>query len=228
MSAPVKKATPRVDACIEAVSKRFPSLKSTAYFEEVHQHIAPLAREMEREIADLRAAHEKSARELAASRALCDAHLGTIIDLRAALQAQQGEAKAAPAPVTLSADLSGLTIWSHSPTMGVMVSNSPRQEKRKQFYLVEDVRALLAAAGSSQGQDAAKLDFIDRRKLHITTCYAGLSYEPTYEISVVHGDILDDSLQCFGSGATLQAAIADAMVHAEAIDAALAAKDAGK
>lgn len=48
--------TPRVDACIEAVSKRFPSLKSTAYYEDVHQHIAPLARDMEREIADLRAA----------------------------------------------------------------------------------------------------------------------------------------------------------------------------
>lgn len=59
----MREDTPRVEACIEAVSKRFPSIKSTAYFEEVHQHIAPLARDMERElaardaeIADLRAA----------------------------------------------------------------------------------------------------------------------------------------------------------------------------
>lgn len=48
--------TPRVDACIEAVSKRFPSLKSTAYFEEIHQHITPLARDLERENEELRAA----------------------------------------------------------------------------------------------------------------------------------------------------------------------------
>ncbi|MBV6321975.1 hypothetical protein [Duganella violaceipulchra] len=45
--------TPRVDACIEAVSMRFPSLTSTTYFQEVHQYITPLARQMEREVADL-------------------------------------------------------------------------------------------------------------------------------------------------------------------------------
>lgn len=48
--------TPRVDACIEAVSQRFPSLKSTAYFEEVHQHITPLARDLEREMSAVREA----------------------------------------------------------------------------------------------------------------------------------------------------------------------------
>lgn len=48
--------TPRVSACIEAVIRRFPSDKSTAYFEAVHQELAPLARKMEREVTDLRAA----------------------------------------------------------------------------------------------------------------------------------------------------------------------------
>lgn len=57
--------TPRVDACIEAISTRFPSLKSTAYFEEVHQHITPLARNMEREIAELRTSLEAAQQQLA-------------------------------------------------------------------------------------------------------------------------------------------------------------------
>lgn len=53
---PMVYATPRVSACIEAVMRRFPSDKSTAYFEAVHQELAPLAREMEHEIGKLRAA----------------------------------------------------------------------------------------------------------------------------------------------------------------------------
>lgn len=56
-------------------------------------------------------------------------------------------------------------------------------------------------------RDAALLDFIDSRKLHIMTGYAGLSNDPIYEISILHGDVLDDSLQCIGSGATLREAI---------------------
>jgi hypothetical protein len=48
--------TPRVTACIEAVMKRFPSDRSTAYFTEVHQHLAPLARDLEREVAAVREA----------------------------------------------------------------------------------------------------------------------------------------------------------------------------
>lgn len=47
--------TPRVSACIEAVMLRYPSDKSTVYFTAVHQELAPLARELERENAELRA-----------------------------------------------------------------------------------------------------------------------------------------------------------------------------
>ncbi|WP_295991727.1 hypothetical protein [Rugamonas sp.] len=50
--------TPRVEACIDAVMLRFPSQKSTAYYEAVHQVIAPLARDLEIENAALRAALE--------------------------------------------------------------------------------------------------------------------------------------------------------------------------
>lgn len=56
--------TPRVEACIEAVMLRFPSPKSTAYYEAVHQELAPLARELEIENAELRAALVTSAEEL--------------------------------------------------------------------------------------------------------------------------------------------------------------------
>lgn len=48
--------TPRVEACIEAVMRRYPSDKATAYYEAVHQQLAPLARELEREVATLRQA----------------------------------------------------------------------------------------------------------------------------------------------------------------------------
>ncbi|MES2262138.1 MAG: hypothetical protein V4724_26760 [Pseudomonadota bacterium] len=48
-------AAPRVEACIAAVMQRFPSEKSTAYFTEVHQHLAPLARELEAENMKLKA-----------------------------------------------------------------------------------------------------------------------------------------------------------------------------
>lgn len=42
------------------------------------------------------------------------------------------------------------TIWSHSPTMGVMVSNSPSQVNRKQFVLRDDLLALLPAKAECQ------------------------------------------------------------------------------
>ena len=49
---------PRVEACIDAVMERFPTLGGRAdsrYYEAVHQELAPLARELERELAALRA-----------------------------------------------------------------------------------------------------------------------------------------------------------------------------
>lgn len=43
---------PRVEACIAEVMARFPydtKAQAARYFEEVHQHLAPLARQLERE-----------------------------------------------------------------------------------------------------------------------------------------------------------------------------------
>lgn len=90
-------------------------------------------------------------------------------------------------------------------------------------------RAIRGAAikQAAQGQDGAvaMLDFIDSRKLHVQACYDEHGgNEPTYEVSLVHGDIDDDSLQCFGSGQTLRAAIKAAMQHVDTIDAAIAAQ----
>ncbi|WP_186058925.1 hypothetical protein [Burkholderia gladioli] len=51
--------SPRVDELIAGVMKRFPGQSRAAqarYFEEVHQHLAPLARELEAEVAQLRLA----------------------------------------------------------------------------------------------------------------------------------------------------------------------------
>lgn len=48
---------PRVEACINAVMKRYPSESKAAlarYFEAVHQELGPLARDLERENASLR------------------------------------------------------------------------------------------------------------------------------------------------------------------------------
>lgn len=53
--------TPRVDALIERMMKRYPGVSTSAqarYFEAVHQELAPLARNMEREIQTLRAERE--------------------------------------------------------------------------------------------------------------------------------------------------------------------------
>ncbi|AJW99614.1 gp38 domain protein [Burkholderia gladioli] len=50
--------SPRVDELITGVMKRFPGVSASAqarYYEEVHQHLAPLARELEAENARLRA-----------------------------------------------------------------------------------------------------------------------------------------------------------------------------
>jgi hypothetical protein len=52
------RAAPRVEACIDAVMKEFPGTSAAAqarYFEAVHQELAPLARELERENIALRA-----------------------------------------------------------------------------------------------------------------------------------------------------------------------------
>ncbi|MCO1371493.1 hypothetical protein L0Z42_13190 [Burkholderia multivorans] len=54
---PVDPRAPRVEAVIRAVMGRFPGLGKTsqaAYYEEVHQHLAPLARALERENGELR------------------------------------------------------------------------------------------------------------------------------------------------------------------------------
>lgn len=51
---------------------------------------------------------------------------------------------AAPATEQAKADLSGLTVWSLSPTLSVMVHDSPRQDGRKKYYLCADVEALLS------------------------------------------------------------------------------------
>ncbi|WP_208451569.1 hypothetical protein [Burkholderia gladioli] len=51
--------SPRVDKLIADVMKRFPGESRSAqarYYEEVHQHLAPLARELEAEVAQLRLA----------------------------------------------------------------------------------------------------------------------------------------------------------------------------
>ena len=48
---------PRVEECIARMMKRFPSVSAAAqarYYEEVHQELAPLARELERENIALR------------------------------------------------------------------------------------------------------------------------------------------------------------------------------
>jgi len=45
--------SPRVEACIEEVMKRFPGISASSqsrYFEAVHQELAPLARSLEREL----------------------------------------------------------------------------------------------------------------------------------------------------------------------------------
>lgn len=44
---------PRVDCAIDGVMRRFPNA-TKAYYEEVHQHLAPLARELEIENEKLR------------------------------------------------------------------------------------------------------------------------------------------------------------------------------
>jgi hypothetical protein len=44
----------RVEACIAGVMERFPT-DSKEYYVEVHQHLAPLARRLEREVDALRA-----------------------------------------------------------------------------------------------------------------------------------------------------------------------------
>ena len=56
--------TPRVEECICAVMARHTGSSEKAlgkYFEEVHQHLAPLARDLEREINSLRASLEPEA-----------------------------------------------------------------------------------------------------------------------------------------------------------------------
>lgn len=53
----VGRDTPRVDALIAKVMADFPAHTAAAearYYDEVHQHLAPLARELERENARLR------------------------------------------------------------------------------------------------------------------------------------------------------------------------------
>jgi hypothetical protein len=51
-------AAPRVEACIAEVMARFPR-DSKEYYVEVHQHLAPLARQLERERDEIRAEVER-------------------------------------------------------------------------------------------------------------------------------------------------------------------------
>lgn len=54
---PYRSASPRVEACIDAVMKKHPGTSPKAlavYFEAVHQELAPLARELEAENTRLR------------------------------------------------------------------------------------------------------------------------------------------------------------------------------
>jgi hypothetical protein len=77
----IEKDTPRVEACINEVMRRFPGGSASAqarYFEEVHQHLAPLARQLERELAEAKAAQQAAWDQLAAAR-------------RASLQADEGK-----------------------------------------------------------------------------------------------------------------------------------------
>lgn len=61
-------ATQRVEACIADVMARFPT-DSKDYYVEVHQHLAPLARQLERANDELRAEVERLRAELAAGAA---------------------------------------------------------------------------------------------------------------------------------------------------------------
>jgi hypothetical protein len=70
----------RVEACIADVMERFPR-DSKEYYVEVHQHLAPLARQLERdrdtmkqERDELRAEVERLRADAARYRWLCDAH----------------------------------------------------------------------------------------------------------------------------------------------------------
>lgn len=53
--------SPRVDQCIHDVMERFPGYSASSqarYFEEVHQHLAPLARQLEAELNEARRINE--------------------------------------------------------------------------------------------------------------------------------------------------------------------------
>lgn len=48
---------PRVEACIDAVMAKYPRtgpVSQAKYYEEVHQHLGPLARQLEHEVQELR------------------------------------------------------------------------------------------------------------------------------------------------------------------------------
>ena len=62
-------------------------------------------------------------------------------------------------------DTSGLTVWSHSPSLGAMVNNSPRAEGRKQFYLVDDVQSLLAQGGQPVQQKSEVEKMLETNQL---------------------------------------------------------------
>lgn len=50
--------TPKTDALIQRVMRQYPGVSASAqakYYEEVHQELAPLCRELEREVAALKA-----------------------------------------------------------------------------------------------------------------------------------------------------------------------------
>lgn len=58
LPAPHETDTPRVETCIQDAMRRFPGYSTSAqarYYEEVHQELAPLARDLERELAKARA-----------------------------------------------------------------------------------------------------------------------------------------------------------------------------
>lgn len=79
---------PRVTACINAVIKLYPGDSKAAlarYFEAVHQELVPLARELEREIADLKHDIERSL-------AIASEQASRIIELEEALVSSRATA----------------------------------------------------------------------------------------------------------------------------------------
>lgn len=118
--------TPRVEACIDAVMKRYPGESKAAlarYFEAVHQELAPLARQIERE---LREAHET----LAGAAVIADTAGAEIRTLRG---------RALPAQLTPSLRrVLGMMLWETGP-----IAHAMRATGRDIARKAEDEQAIV-------------------------------------------------------------------------------------